>query len=141
VSFETLGRRLFPEVNPATRARNRSTAWTNFYHRTDYVGQCTFVNTDRAAFDFELPDPAKRPPYRRRSVWTSWAVAADPPLPTFTPTTTTRSSSGPGCASSNGVWDGEGGRMRRPEVERLGFTMSVAGPRRPTVPGVHVGPD
>jgi len=86
VSFETLGRRLFPEVNPATRARNRSTAWTNFYHRTDYVGQCTFVNTDRAAFDFELPDPAKRPPYRRRSVWTSWAVAADPPLPTFTRT-------------------------------------------------------
>jgi hypothetical protein len=77
--FEDLATKLFDDGNP-------STSWTNFYHRTDYVGQKTLDGTNRSPFDFELPDPAKRPPYRWRSVHQSWAVPADPPLPIFTRT-------------------------------------------------------
>jgi hypothetical protein len=75
--FDRLTLRLFKDRDPCT-------SWTNFYHRTDYVGQEVLAGTDVRQCDCEMPDPAQWPKYRRRSVRRSWAVPADQPPPIFT---------------------------------------------------------
>ena len=77
--FDCLIDHLFKDRYPCT-------GWRNFYHRTDYVGQEVLVGTKESGCDCELPDPAKRRSYARRSVRKSWAVPADQPEPIFTRT-------------------------------------------------------
>ncbi|MGH2555804.1 MAG: hypothetical protein ACRDHO_08835, partial [Actinomycetota bacterium] len=75
--FDRLADLLFSDGNPCF-------SWSNFYHRTDYVGQKVLVGTKVKQCDCELPDPAKWRKYRRRSVRKSWAVPADQSPPIFT---------------------------------------------------------